>query len=438
MANTPHLNITLLEQSQAQKEVTVNEAFYRIDALLNSGVIDKDLATPPGSPTQGDVYIVAASPTGDWAGKAKQVAYFDQIWRFIAPNEGLMLWVRDEDKRYLYDGAAWVIIEAGSGGGGGGSGDMLAATYDPANIAQQLVGTAATQTLTNKTLTAPTLNGIISGDAAQKLCQARLTLTTGVPVTSSDVTAASTIYITPYQGNHMALYNGTTWQVLSFTEISHSLTGATASRPHDIFAYNNAGTVAIEHLAWASDTARATALAIQNGVLVKSGAATRRYLGTVYVNASVQTEDSVTRRLVWNYYHRAIKHLTRGESTANWTYSTGAFRQVNNNTANQVEVMVGLSEDAFEAEAIGYVVSNMATARSVFMGIGIDSSTARSNFIGPPAYCSSTITGTPLAKYYGFLFGRQTIRWLEYGAGADTQTWYGAGVFTGIIASGRF
>ena len=35
MANTPHLGITLLEQSQAQKEVTVNEAFYRIDALVS-------------------------------------------------------------------------------------------------------------------------------------------------------------------------------------------------------------------------------------------------------------------------------------------------------------------------------------------------------------------------------------------------------------------
>lgn len=37
-------------------------------------------------------------------------------------------------------------------------GDMLKATYDPANIAQQLVGTAAVQTLTNKTLTAPIIN----------------------------------------------------------------------------------------------------------------------------------------------------------------------------------------------------------------------------------------------------------------------------------------
>lgn len=32
---------------------------------------------------------------------------------------------------------------------------MLKANYDPANINQQVVGTTATQTLTNKTLTAP-------------------------------------------------------------------------------------------------------------------------------------------------------------------------------------------------------------------------------------------------------------------------------------------
>jgi hypothetical protein len=54
-----------------------------------------------------------------------------------------------------------------SSGGGGGSGDMAAATYDPANIAEQLVGTTASQTLTNKTLTAPVINsptGIVKGD----------------------------------------------------------------------------------------------------------------------------------------------------------------------------------------------------------------------------------------------------------------------------------
>ncbi len=106
---TTNLNLALVAQSQAQKEVTVNEALTRIDALMNRGVEDKDLATPPGSPAEGDAYIVGASATDDWAGKEGQLAYFEQIWRFVEPNEGLAVWVKDEDALYAFDGAAWVF-----------------------------------------------------------------------------------------------------------------------------------------------------------------------------------------------------------------------------------------------------------------------------------------------------------------------------------------
>jgi hypothetical protein len=108
MANTTNLSITLLEQSQAQKEITANAAFVRIDALLNRGAIDKDLSTPPASPNAGDCYIIAASPTGSWASKAGQIAYYEQIWRFVVPNEGMSLWVNDENLRYTFDGASWI------------------------------------------------------------------------------------------------------------------------------------------------------------------------------------------------------------------------------------------------------------------------------------------------------------------------------------------
>lgn len=46
---------------------------------------------------------------------------------------------------------------------GSGSGDMLAATYDPANIAEQLVGLTATQSLSNKTITAGTFATSMTG-----------------------------------------------------------------------------------------------------------------------------------------------------------------------------------------------------------------------------------------------------------------------------------
>lgn len=111
MTTTAHLNIALVEQNQSQKEVTVNEALVVMDAILNTGVIDKDLATPPGSPTAGDVYIVAASGTGDWSGNDGKIAYYNQLWKFITPREGMVFWVNDENRLYSYDGAAWVTAD---------------------------------------------------------------------------------------------------------------------------------------------------------------------------------------------------------------------------------------------------------------------------------------------------------------------------------------
>lgn len=72
------------------------------------------------------------------------------------------------------------VTIAASGGGGGG--DMLAATYDPANIAQQVVGTTATQNLTNKTLSSFTNN--ITADAVhlEVRNESGGTLTAGTPV----------------------------------------------------------------------------------------------------------------------------------------------------------------------------------------------------------------------------------------------------------------
>ncbi len=109
MTTTPHLGITLVEQAQAQKEITVNQAFARIDAILNSGAKSRAVATPPASPASGDLYIVAASPTGDWSGQAGKLTYYDGIWRFITPMEGMTLWVNDENLIYSYDGSAWIL-----------------------------------------------------------------------------------------------------------------------------------------------------------------------------------------------------------------------------------------------------------------------------------------------------------------------------------------
>ncbi|MBM3617729.1 MAG: DUF2793 domain-containing protein, partial [Alphaproteobacteria bacterium] len=142
MATTPHLGLNLLEQSQAQKEITVNTALLRIDALLNTAAQTRGETAPPSSPVEGEVHIVGNAATGDWAGHDLHIAYFEQIWRFIAPNEGAMLWVADEDTHYVFDGSGWNALETGSSGGGGGSG-----SYTDEN-AQDAVGGILADTAT--------------------------------------------------------------------------------------------------------------------------------------------------------------------------------------------------------------------------------------------------------------------------------------------------
>lgn len=176
--------------------------------------------------------------------------------------------------------------------------------------------------------------------SAQRICCGRLSLETGVAVSTTDQTAKTTVYLVPYKGNKISLYGGTIWEEFSFTEKSIAVPATTVT-PFDVFAYNNSGVVALEALSWTNDTTRATALAYQDGVEVKSGDATRLYLGTSRTTSvSGQTEDSVTKRFLWSRYNQTPKKLYRVETT-NHTYDTGTWRAWNNDAAQIVEVVTG-------------------------------------------------------------------------------------------------
>jgi len=60
MDASSNLNLPFIIAAQAQKHVTHNEAVRALDALVQLMVLDKDLASPPGSPAEGSRYIVAA------------------------------------------------------------------------------------------------------------------------------------------------------------------------------------------------------------------------------------------------------------------------------------------------------------------------------------------------------------------------------------------
>jgi hypothetical protein len=91
-------------------DVEQNEDNRKIDALIARAVKDRGLNTPPGSPSDGDRYIVGTSPTGAWASKANQIALYDgnaSAWVFYVPKKGWDVFVDDEGATYKYNGTTW-------------------------------------------------------------------------------------------------------------------------------------------------------------------------------------------------------------------------------------------------------------------------------------------------------------------------------------------
>lgn len=277
----------------------------------------------------------------------------------------------------------------------------------------------------DRTLTLPNKSGTVAMTSDVLLAQDfRPSLTSGVPVTTADVTAAGTIYMVPKTGNRIALYDGTNWNIRTSAEFSLALSGLTSGKPYDIFCYDNSGTPTLEFLVWTNDTTRATALAYQDGVLVKSGDATRRYIGTFYTTGTATTEDSATKRFLYSYYHQVRRRLVRVETTVNWTYTTGSFRQANNSSANQVEAVQGVAEQpvSISVSAINSVSSGSAGA---YIGIGVDSTTvsAASRVVTTGAVASAAF-GSSVADYNSVpTAGKHTYAWIEIGAA--NLTWYG-------------
>jgi hypothetical protein len=85
-----------------------------VEMLPNINILDRDLTTPPGSPSIGDAYIPAATATGAWAGQEDDIAIWWQgptetspSWHFITPDHGHRVYVEDEDRIVIWDDYRW-------------------------------------------------------------------------------------------------------------------------------------------------------------------------------------------------------------------------------------------------------------------------------------------------------------------------------------------
>ena len=358
----------------------------------------------------------------------------------------------------------------------------------------------------------PLFNPIIGFSGSE----GRLTLASGTPVTTADQTSKTTAYYTPFLGSRVALYNGVTWEVKKFAEVSVTVP-STLFRLFDIFIYDNGGTITLEVVNWdqssaaltaataaaecqitsnghglsngdivgiagivgtlgtdvengvngkawavrnsaantftldGSDTTgltytsggtwykipntRTTAITLQDGIYVKSGSTNKRYLGTLSTTGvSGETEDSVTKRLVWNYYNRAARSFYKVEAATSWTYSTATVRAMDNNTDIRIALVVGVADTFFVGAAAGKVFTTVDANGTVLLADNnIDNYIATA--VPTHAVAIANSYESWVSNYvYALSLGYHALQAIEIGFGSGVQTYYGEGS-SGIFGS---
>ena len=142
---------------------------------------------------------------------------------------------------------------------------------------------------------------------------------------------------------------------------------------------------------------------------------------------SGQTEDSVSKRFLWNYYNQTSRSLLVQE-TGSWSYSTGSWRAANNNTNNRVQVVVGIAEAPIRLQL--NTMYNTGTNKEVHFGIAEDgTSTPHSSTVGRySGYSEATNTylsaSSSLRTYptAGFHY----YQWVEISQGSVGATIFGS------------
>jgi hypothetical protein len=173
--------------------------------------------------------------------------------------------------------------------------------------------------------------------------------------------------------------------------------------------------------------------------LVKSGATTRRYVGTVFIDSGggAVTDSLAGGRHVWNMYNRAARPMQVQEATASWTYATAGWRQVRATTTNQLSMVVGVSEDAVSASAV--LTGEGTSGNFIQTGIGLDSTSSSTTNLQFSKVRHDTLNyaKTHVAEvlvYPGV--GQHTLVWLEWTTGSGGHTLSGRSTSHPPVQSG--
>lgn len=139
--STPILPLAVWDSGTNQNSVPANDNALRVEALSRN-VISKSTTAQPGSPSDGDVYIIPASATGaQWATftVGDITIYRGGTWYAFEPVTGLVVNIAGTQEQWT--GSAWAAL---SGGGGGSTQGKQAIYVSAAAMRPSVTGGCAT------------------------------------------------------------------------------------------------------------------------------------------------------------------------------------------------------------------------------------------------------------------------------------------------------
>jgi hypothetical protein len=305
--------------------------------------------------------------------------------------------------------------------------------------------------------------------------QGRLTLQSNTPVMTSDVTGATTVYYTPYQGNLIPIYSGGgsgTWTEYQFSQLTLTISSTyqTAGNIYDVFVFISGGVPVIAFgPQWYSTSSRGTnygsdiqqldgiwvnTYGVPQGADFNNGSTLystgsvplywgATYVGSVYITANGETGVSLkpsaasggTNNVmgVYNAYNRVRTTAYSRDSTSSWNYSTASWRAADGSTSNRISFLDGLQQSPVTGN---YSIMGATSGNGIgeYIAINLDGST-------PDIAATMASSGSqPGANQYSVTetfypqMGLHYIQAVEYASGSGTASFYGVNASQQVMA----
>lgn len=296
----------------------------------------------------------------------------------------------------------------------------------------------------------------------------RPTLTSGVSVTTSDVSAATSIYYTPTVSEWIRIFDGTNDVLRTFAELTLALDSTSghtnyhqSGKNFDLFVYwNGSALVFASGPPWTSDTARGTGAGTteleffkglwrnKNTITLRFGSASGNTasvsarqatcIGSFRATADGQASDTQLKRFLSSLYNPAPRKMFANAETlgSSWTYSTFTFRQAHANTANKVEFLQAMPGGPARGRAIG-TSSHSAGSVLMFTGFGVNSTSINSGKAGLHPIVGANLSTQGISTFEGYTtLGYSYFAWLEAAVASGTTTWLAGDTTISAFSSG--